>query len=100
MAFEHCQKLRLIVSQVASNRHPGGEIEFTQRVDLALGVAIEDEKALATRISWAFPGVSSKTQGLPLTSQMAWSLVLRPPRVWPIPLAKAPLLRRLRCGGP
>ena len=46
------------------------------------------------------PGVSSRTQGRPFASQTALSLVFRSPRVWPIPLAKAPLLRRQRCGGP
>ena len=32
-----------------------------------------------------FPGVRSRTQGRPFSSQTAWSLVLRPPFVRPIP---------------
>lgn len=47
-------------------------------------------------------GVVISTCGRPLVSHKAWTLGLRPPRVWPIPLAKAPLFAppavRCNCG--
>lgn len=47
-------------------------------------------QSLATRISCTLPGVIISTCGRPLVSHRAWTLVLRPPRVWPIPLARPP----------
>ena len=40
---------------------------------------------LATLQSCTLPGVRSRTRGRPLSSQTAWSLVLRPPLVRPMP---------------
>ena len=58
--------------------------------DTALGdLAIMD-------VSW----FRSRTRGLPFASQTAWSLVLRPPLVRPMPWAKAPLFRRRRSDEP
>ena len=49
---------------------------------------------------FTFPGVRSRMRGLPFASQTAWSLVLRPPLVRPMPWAKAPLFRRRRSDEP
>ena len=58
--------------------------------NLRQGCGMAPIQRWATLQSWTFPGVRSRTRGLPFASQTAWSLVLRPPLVRPMPWAKAP----------
>jgi hypothetical protein len=50
-------------------------------------------KAVATRTSPRWPGVTSMAIGRPRESTMAWIFVVRPPRERPIACASAPLFR-------
>jgi len=54
----------------------------------------------AWAMSEALPGVSRITLGRPFSSTAAWSLLVRPPRDWPMAWLKAPLLRQLPSGAP
>jgi hypothetical protein len=57
-------------------------------------------KAVATRTSPRWPGVTSMAMGRPRASTMAWIFVLRPPRERPIACAFAPLFRPPPSGEP
>ncbi len=57
-------------------------------------------KAVATRTSPRWPGVTSMAMGRPRASAMAWIFVVRPPRERPIACASAPLFRPPPNGAP
>jgi hypothetical protein len=57
-------------------------------------------RSSAARMSEVLPGVSFSATGRPRRSQIAWILVVRPPRETPMAFAFAPLLRHARSGGP
>jgi len=57
-------------------------------------------RAIATRTSPSWPGVTSRAMGRPQESTIAWIFVVRPPRERPIACASAPLFRPPPSGEP